>query len=261
MIITSPILNTPGTRHLFSTRLGGVSTHPHTASMNTAPGHGDDDATVRANVDILASQLGRGAQDVVCTHQIHSNRLRYVTGKNRGEGIDRPAERECDGFYTDSPGVVLMIRTADCAPILLSGLREDSTAAVCAVHAGWRGTVAGISILAAAAMNSMGVAPASVHAAIGPCAHFEAFEVGEDMLDATRAAAGSDFAYRHIRTIDGRLHADVPGMNLELLLSAGLLPENVHVLPYCTISDPLTFHSHRASKGNRGAQGNMIVID
>lgn len=259
-ILTSTALNTPGTRHAFSTRLGGISTNPHTREMNTAPGRGDSDDTVRANIGILAEAVGCSAGDVVCTHQIHSKLLRYVTAANRGEGVTRSAERECDGFYTDSPGVAIMVRTADCAPVLLAGLRDDGTPAVCAVHAGWRGTAAGICAMACAAMVSMGVEAQSIRAAIGPCAHFESFEVGEDMRDAVAAAAGADFARRHVRDHGGKLHADVPGMNREFLMISGVPEASIDVSPHCTITDPATFHSHRATAGNRGAMGNMIAI-
>lgn len=259
-VLTSDILSLPTVRHAFSTRLGGVSTDPATREMNVAPVRADSPECVRENIGILASTVGCTAKDVVCTHQIHSNLLRYVSAADRGDGVLRAAKRECDGFYTDVPGVVLMVRTADCAPVLLAGLRDDGTPAVCAVHAGWRGSCAGISAMAVAAMVSMGVRAENIRAAIGPCAHFEAFEVGEDMRDAVRDAAGADFTARHVRDHGGRLHADVCGMNVEFLRNSGVPADGIDVSDQCTITECGLFHSHRATKGNRGAMGNVIVI-
>ena len=259
-VYTSSVLRLDGVHHAFSTRLGGVSTLPHTREMNVAPDHGDPDGTVRENLGILAAAVGCTADDTVCTHQIHSNLLRYVTASARGEGTDRSPERECDGFYTDTPGVALTVRTADCAPVLLAGLRNDGTPAVCAVHAGWRGSASGICALACAAMVSMGVSASSIRAAIGPCIHFDSFGVGEDMRDSVRLTAGEDFARRHIREKDGKLHADICAMNREFLLISGVAEENIDISPLCTYSNPDIFHSHRRTGNMRGAMGNMIAI-
>ena len=261
-IYTSSMLDVPGVRHAFSTRLGGVSTSEAAASMNVAFGKGgDSEENVRRNIGILASKVGASEADVVCAPQIHSADLRFADEKRRGEGVLRPAEAKCDGSYTDRRGVVLLVRTADCAPVLLAGLREDGTPAVCAVHAGWRGACAGIALIAVGAMRSLGVEPQNIRAAIGPCASFERYEVGEDMRAEVEQAAGADFAARHVRSFDGALHADVAGMNREFLLAGGVAAENIDVAAICTVGDPARFHSHRATKGSRGTMGNVIVIE
>ena len=259
-VYTSSVLAVPGVRHAFSTRLGGVSASPATASMNVAFDRGDDDETVVRNIDILARTVGASAGDVVCAPQIHSDRLRFVTGQNRGEGVVRPAPFKGDGFYTDRPGVALLVRTADCAPVLLAGLRADGTPAVAAVHAGWRGAAAGIAMLAVFAMRSLEVEPTDVFAAIGPCASFERYEVGEDMRDAVAALAGGQIAGRYVREHDGSLHADVAGINRDFLLAAGVPAAHIDVAGLCTVGDPARFHSHRATNGVRGTMGNVIVI-
>ena len=110
-------------------------------------------------------------------------------------------------------------------------------------------------------MHSIGVFAPDVRAAIGPCASFERYEVGEDMRDEVAALAGSDFAARHVREYGGKLHADVAGMNREFLLAAGVPEANIDVAGLCTVGDPARFHSHRASHGNRGTMGNIIMIE
>lgn len=260
-VLTSSVLDVAGVRHAFSTRLGGMSENPATSEMNVAFGMGDDADTVRRNIDILAGTVGAHASDTVCAPQIHSDRLRYVGAANRGEGVLSPSPLKGDGFYTAERGVVLLVRTADCAPILLAGARADGTPAVCAVHAGWRGASSGIALIAACAMRSLGVATEDIRAAIGPCASFEGYEVGEDMRDEVASVAGADFAARHIREYRGALHADVAGMNREFLLAAGVPEANIDVAGICTVAECARFHSHRATKGNRGAMGNVICIE
>ena len=101
---------------------------------------------------------------------------------------------------------------------------------------------------------------ADIFAAVGPCAHAERFEVGEDMRDTAASSMGADFAARHIVTRGGRLFADVPGMNREVLLMSGVPENHIDISDRCTISEPELFHSHRATGGRRGAMGNIIVI-
>lgn len=260
-VYTSSMLDMPGVRHAFSTRLGGVSDDPATGSMNVAFGRGDGDETVRQNIGILAATVGASADDVVCAPQIHSDLMRYVTEENRGEGVTRESPHKGDGFFTDRPGVALLVRTADCSPILLAGLRGDGKPAIGAVHAGWRGAAQGIAMMAVFSLRALEVEPKDVYAAIGPCASFERYEVGEDMRDEVVRLAGAEIAAKYVREIGGSLHADVAGINREFLLAAGVPPEHIDVAGICTVGDPARFHSHRASRGNRGTMGNIIMIE
>lgn len=259
-VFRSSILDLPSVAHAFSTRLGGVSDNPDTASMNVAPGRGDSPDTVRRNTDILAQTVGCTAADCVCAHQVHSEMIRFVTESDRGLGIDRVNDMDCDGFYTDRRGVMLTVRTADCTPILLAGLRSDGTPAIAAVHAGWRGASLGIAFNAVTFLTYLGLKPEDIRAAIGPRASFEDFEVGEDMRDEVRRTAGTNIADKYIREAGGRLHADVGGINREFLLLAGVAEDHIDVSPDSTVSQPELFHSHRRTGERRGAMGNVIVI-
>ncbi len=258
ILFCSDLLDANGIRHGFSTREGGVSTLPHTASMNVADGHGDTPETVRENIGILARSVTDGAMDetsAVFAPQIHSATVRYVTEADCGH----PCE-PCDGFFTDRAGVLLMVRTADCVPILYTARRADGSPLIAAVHAGWRGTVSGIAAEAVRKLTGAGAETSTVRAAIGQCIHDCCFEVREDFTAAVTEARGTDFALRHIRARDGRLYADLTGMNTEILLCAGLTEAQIDVSPYCTACAPDLFHSHRASHGKRGAMGAVIGI-
>lgn len=251
----SDTLEYAGVGHAFSTREGGISAEPHTSSMNTGFYRGDDDDTVRENIRLLCG-YGGICENVVGSPQIHSDDIRVVTPENGGEGIVRDVPYPCDGFVTEHKGISLLIRVADCTPVLLLGLRADGSPVVGAVHAGWRGAALGIAPKAASMLFDMGAE--RVFAAIGPCIHSCCYRVGEDMRDTVKELRGTAFADRHIPEINGELWADIAGMNEELLKEAGV--EKVDVLSECTACKPHLYHSHRITKGVRGTMGAVIGI-
>jgi len=262
ILVRSTLLENANICHAFSTRLGGISTHPHTASMNIALGHGDSEETVLKNTDILVRETSGGvftAENAVVTSQIHSAKVRSLNADNCGEGVTRAAGESCDGFVTDEAGVVPIVRTADCVPILFVGKKSDGSSVVGAVHAGWRGTVSGIAAEAVKEMMSLGAELCTIKAAIGPHIGKCCFEVQQDFYDSVTEMRGEDFAARHICRENG-LHADLTGMNLEILIEAGVLRENIDVSDECTCCLNEKYHSHRKTHGLRGAMGSLIAI-
>lgn len=251
----SDIFDTADVSHGFSTRLGGKSVLPHTASMNTGFFRGDGDALVMENIKELC-RLSGASENVVCTPQIHSDIVRYVTEENIGEGSVREVPFSCDGFVTDRPGVSLLVRVADCTPILLCGKKTDGAPVIAAVHAGWKGTVADIGAKAAEKMRLLGAE--DIRAAVGACIHKCCFQVGEDFIEAVSNAKGADFSRRHIEKRDGSYYADLPAMNEEILRSAGI--GKIDIIPECTRCKPYLYHSHRATGGKRGTMGAVICI-
>ena len=259
----------PGVRHGFSGRAGGVSTLEHTRSLNLTVDLGDPLETVRKNTDIFCRAVSEGefgAEAGVKAHQVHSARIRRLDAAHAGEGAVREPGEDCDGFVTDAPGVLPMIRTADCVPILFAGLRDDGSPVIAAVHAGWRGTAAGIAPKAVAELLAYGCSLSGIRCAAGAHIGFCCYEVGEDFAEQVKALCGASFAARHIRRVPGapsgaRPHADLTGMNRELLLEAGLGEGQIDVSPDCTMcSDPSYYYSHRRMKGVRGTQGGGIVL-
>ncbi len=239
--------------HAFSTRSGGVSSIPHLASMNVALNRGDEEAVVHENRRILA-KVADAPDRLVYASQIHSSTVAYV---ERGREIPENGLNlgELDGIVSADPTLTLLVKVADCAPILLC---DPETGIAAAIHAGWRGTAAGIAAEGVRVMAEKGADPANIRAAIGPCIHACCFEVGEDLRDTVISLRGADFASRHIGETGQSLHADIVAMNCELLLEAGLSLTNIDLCPLCTCCEPNRFHSHRASKGNRGTMGAVI---
>lgn len=256
----STLLQKTGIRHGFSTREGGVSTLPFTASMNLGFHRGDEDVTVLENMARLSEYAGVSPESLVRSPQHHTDIIRYVTADDIGEGIDRPPAESCDGFVTDKKGISLLVRVADCTPVLFAGFRNDGTPVVAAVHAGWRGTVKGIAPKAFKMLVSMGAVQSTICAAIGPCIHSCCYEVGEDFIEAVAEARGRHFADEHITIKDGKYFADIAGMNAHLLLDEGLNEENLDISGECTCCNPSLYHSHRATGGKRGTMGAVIGI-
>lgn len=255
----------PGIFHGFSTREGGKSTLPHTASMNLSHGLGDPEDIVRENFEIFARTISGGAYGgdaTVTLHQIHSAKVRILTRENAGEGFSVPRGEDGDGFVTEQAGVIPIARTADCVPILLAGVKRDGQPVVSAVHAGWRGTVAGIAAEAVRKMCGVGCDISTIRAAIGPHIGFCCYEVGADFFETVCGLRGTDFAERHITIPEGKAkhHANLTSMNVEILVSAGVRPESIDVSPDCTMCMSDVYYSHRATGGKRGVLGAGIGI-
>ena len=246
-------------KHAFATRLGGISTLEHTSSLNLAFGRGDDDATVLENLRRFGDAVGFDAENVVSMPQIHSNRVIYVTPDMRGEGYFLPPSCECDGYVTNTRGVTLGVRTADCVPILL----EDAEAGVvAALHAGWRGTFSDICGEGVRKMIAKGADASRIVAVIGPSICQNCYEVGKDVFDMSllcmRNYALTFFAPR---AEAGKYLVDIKGANKYLLERAGLRPENIEIADLCTYEHPEMFWSHRYTNGKRGTMLSVIVGD
>ena len=239
--------------HCFTTRFGGVS-EGYLSSLNLGIHRGDDPENVRKNYEILGNSLGFEIEDLVFTRQTHTNIVRVVDERNRGEGLCREVEPECDALVTNTPGVALAAFTADCTPILL---HDPVTGAVGAVHAGWRGTVADIAGNAVRAMGEhFGARPADLRAAIGPNIGVCCFETHEDVPGAVRAVLGQE-AEDFIVPAGEKFRVDLKGVNAALLRRAGV--SHIEVSCECTACRPDRFWSHRRVGNDRGSLAAIIV--
>lgn len=239
--------------HCFSTRLGGVS-EGYLASLNLGHRRGDQPENVLENYRILGNAVGFQPEDLVFTRQTHTDIVRKVDRSNAGEGLFVPVEPECDALVTDTPGLALTVFTADCTPILL---HDPVTGAVGAVHAGWRGTVAGIAARTVEAMNRYyGAEPENIRAAIGPNIGACCFETGQDVPDALRACLGAE-AEAFITPKGEKFFVDLKGANRRILERAGA--RHVELSGECTACRPDRYWSHRKVGNARGSMAAIIV--
>ena len=141
-----------------------------------------------------------------------------------------------DALLENTPGSVVAVKTADCLPILLV---DERRRAVAAVHAGWRGTVAGIARRAVEAMRAQfGSVAGDLHAAIGPGIGQCCYQVGPEVA--------AHFG------LQGRAHVDLVGANRRQLIDAGVTPERIYASNLCTMCRPGEFHSFRRDKEAAG---------
>ncbi|MBE6684477.1 MAG: peptidoglycan editing factor PgeF [Ruminococcaceae bacterium] len=262
MFIKSKILRSV---HAFSTREGGVSSLEHTKSLNLAFGRGDSDEIVLKNLKIFAEEIGIDPHSVISVPQIHSDVIYRVGRADAGEGYyQRVNIREGDGYITDEKGITLGVKAADCVPILFEAEKRGEVIAVGAVHAGWRGSVAGIAAKCVSMLcGEYGVSPSDIRAVIGPCIHKCCYEVGEDLRKAVERQLGGNIADLFViprADVENKYFCDLVGLNRHLLLEAGILSENLEVIDLCTCCHPEIFFSHRFSKGKRGTMLNVISI-
>ena len=238
--------------HCFTTRHGGVSTGSQ-SSLNLAIGRGDSLENVEKNLHILGDALGFDPQKLVMTMQIHSDIVRVVTDAD----CNGPCHRnypQCDGLVTNTPGVALLIFTADCTPLLF---HDPVTGAVGAAHAGWRGTAQAIGARVVEAMvENFGCKPENIRAAIGPNVGMCHFETDADVPNAMLEAFGEE-ANAYIEKKGEKYFLDLKAINALSIRRAGVT--HIEISDACTMCQPDRFWSHRVTKGDRGSQGAVIV--
>ena len=243
-----------GAIHCFSTRYGGVS-EGQFSTLNLGTSRGDSMENVLRNYEILGAAVGFSPEDVVHTWQEHTDTILRVGKVDCGKGLFRNQPEVCDGLITDEPGVALVCFAADCTPFLLFDPVKNVAAAV---HAGWRGTAAGIAARAVEAMQrEFGCRPENICAAIGPCIGPCCFETDADVPDAMRAALGSE-AGQAIRPAGAKFYVDLKRLNAIWLRRAGVTC--IDVSADCTACQPQRFWSHRRVGNARGSLAAIIRL-
>jgi YfiH family protein len=236
----------PGVSHRFFGRVGGTSPNPW-LGLNISYDVGDAPARVTENLARTRFQLGVGKDALFCARQVHGVAVAVV---DVATAVDAIAEVHADAVVTARAGVGVGVRTADCAPILLAA---DDGSVVAAVHAGWRGAVAGVI---EAAVAAMGVPPERLVAAVGPCIGQDAFEVGPEVVAAAAAAVDVEGLVRAGQ--NDRQHLALAALCGRLLQRAGV--RRVDVLDVCTHADAVAYFSHRRDNGLTGRQLSAIAL-
>jgi YfiH family protein len=161
--------------------------------------------------------------------------------------VDRPIEAgtafagSWDAVITNQPGVLVTVRTADCAPILLHGPIHH---VVAAVHSGWRGSVAGIVPKTLLRMqHEFGSRVDSIHVAIGPSAGSCCYEVDDAVLGPLRSYPFWKWVVRE--TVAGRALLDLREFIRRQTHAAGVPEQNMWTVSLCTICRPDLFYSYR----------------
>ena len=241
----------------FSTRLGGVSDMPANA-LNLA-GFNEDAAENILENRRRFLKLFPGEWILAGCWQIHGADVRVVKTLEDA----RPAENQrgesvyCDVIVSDARGVLAGVKTADCVPILLG---DPSTGAFAAVHAGWRGTLAGAVIASVDRLaKEYDVRPENLRVAIGASAGPCCYEVGSDVIE-TFKGRFVDGAKLFTPTRNGHALVDLLQANRDQLVSAGVRLERIHTAPICTMCSTDLFFSYRKEKSVQGKVGRLMAV-
>lgn len=206
-----------------------------------------------------AHAIGQTTSRVARVRQVHGRTVRVV---RRGSWTPESAGEMPDGdaIVSDEPGLVLAVVVADCVPILLVDRR---TGAAAAIHAGWRGTCAGIARESVQAMaRELGTKPSDVIAAIGPSIGPDDYEVGESVRDAFRDA-GHETALvdRWFTRHDGRpSHLDLWQANRDQLEAVGVPTGSISVCGLSTLRHPSVFESYRRDGPGAGRMAAIVKV-
>ncbi len=246
-------------RHLFSTRIGGVSRGIY-ASMNLSYSRGDEREAVDENFRRIAAVFDSTPDHIVCSDQTHTTNIRRVTSGDAGKGVTREKDyTDVDGLITDDQGLILATFYADCVPIFLA---DPDKRAIGLFHSGWKGTAGRMGERAIIAMReAFGTHPEHVKAAIGPSICQDCYEVGNEVASVFAGLFGSD---SHLilkpGKEEGKYQLSLWEANRRILLEAGVLPENLEVTDLCTCCNSGYLFSHRASRGRRGNLGAFMEL-
>lgn len=227
----------PGVRHAFFTRRGARGA--------------DLDARAGTAMATMAAAAGLPSGRLLQLEQVHGT---AVVAMDAGSPVG-PAPRADAAVASASAaaggGAALAVRTADCVPLLLAAV---DGAVVAAVHAGWRGVVAGVVEQALEALAARGAAPARLTAALGPAIGGCCYEVAPDVLVRIAAAAGTAPA-ELARGHDGpRPRLDLRRAVHRQLLRAGVSETAIAAAPWCTRCSGSLFFSHRRDGPGCGRQ-------
>jgi YfiH family protein len=235
MIITPAIFNSKKIIAAQSTRLGGMSKAPY-HSLNLGKSTNDNPEHVLENRKLFFSSIGSDVSNVAMSGQVHQTEILLA---------NKPImEKGYDAIISNTPQLCIAVSIADCTPILIHDTKNN---AVAAIHAGWKGTAAGIVSKTLLKMQQQfNTKGENCLAYIGACIGYDAFEVDDDV------AKYFNESVKKFNANNNKFYIDLKTENKSQLLQAGLTEKNIEVSGYCTVSHNNLFFSHRKEKGITG---------
>jgi len=244
----------------FSTRFGGVSKGCY-ESMNLSFNRGDSKENVMENFNRISKALGVLVEDMVMTHQTHTNNVLVATSDLKGCGITKPyTYTDVDGFVTNEKNLCLVTSFADCVPIFLV---DTKNTAIAALHSGWKGTLNNIIHNGISAMKeNYNTAPEDLVAFIGPSICEECYEVSADVADKFRMNYNIEEVFEILRAKGDRKYYLNLHKACEInLRKEGVIKENIHITDMCTACNSDIIFSYRKTYGMRGGMCGFLWIE
>ena len=242
IVYQSALLNSwNGICHGFSARVGGVSNSPYN-TLNLGLSVGDIPENVHKNRELFFQALKSDPQQSAQGIQVHGNTIQIV---------DHPGTFEsADALITTQKNIPLVIKTADCAPVILF---EPEQRVVAAVHAGWQSVVKGILENTIRIMTeNFNCKPEIIKCAIGPSIRSCCYEVKNDV--------SRRFPDDVILWENNKSYLDIPKAIQVRLVDQGIQIENIDDSQLCTACNEKLFFSHRRDKGKTGRMMTAVYL-
>ncbi len=246
----SDIFKSDGLVCAFSTRIGGNTPAPlNSFSLGTA-GREEFAEHVTQNRQKLCSVLNLDYAKIVNPRQVHSANIKTVS--SAGEDLSN-----IDGIITAQKGLAVLLLFADCTPVVIF---DEKQKILGVIHAGWRGTAAGITRKAADILkNNFNSNPENIKAVIGPSICQDCYPVDEKTASELKKCVSNPDESIFIESDKG-IKIDLKKLNELQLIEAGVPRINIDRTDFCTSCRNDIFYSHRKDKGETGRHGVIASI-
>lgn len=237
-----------GLLHGFAGRQGGKSLGPY-AGLNVSYRVGDDPKVVSQNVCDLKLAVGIHDGRIVTMRQVHGDHIVEIKDRKLKEA------GEADGMVTGEADVFLAVLTADCVPLLFVAPKQRLVAAV---HAGWRGTLAGIVEKTVHFFeNQYGVPGVDLEVALGPSIGPCCYEVQDDVVGPLMKRWGK-LMTPSVVVKDGKSFIHLRRLNRDILRAAGVPGNQLYQVGPCTSCAADEFFSYRRERSETGRQMSVV---
>lgn len=236
----------PGVALAFTDRHGGVSAGPW-QSLNLGTSNGDDLDAVARNHDLLASEVGIAASSMAPMSQVHGDVVHVHDASSSPVPV-------ADALVTRRPDLALLVRVADCLPVVLA----DAQAGVVGVaHAGRQGLAHGVVAGTVAAMRAQGAA--AITAWMGQRVCGCCYEVPAQMRDEVAAVVPAAWSETSWGTPALDIGAGVLAQLGELGVAAIDVADLLGRSAACTLENENLF-SHRRQGRRSGRMGGLVRL-
>ncbi|MCG0238979.1 MAG: peptidoglycan editing factor PgeF [Firmicutes bacterium] len=246
-----------GVRALFTSRHRGAS-RLVPVGLNLVAVAGEDPGAVAENRRRALALIGSTPDRAVIAGLVHGREVARVDAPPPPDPHGVRAVPGVDGLVTATPDLTLMVTAADCVPIYLY---DPHVPAVGLLHAGWRGTAAGIARVGVERLAAeYGSRPERIWAVIGPAIGPCCYEVDEPVRAAMAAAPGFRPGWLRPGRRPDRWQLDLWQANRDQLVAAGVPVEQIGIAGICTACQRADFFSHRGEGGRTGRQAALIRL-